>query len=240
MTNNPIDAAITRKREAVAAAQAAQAAAAAAASQAKHDEEHASIRAWLEQQPLWAELQPHAAAVVTQDDQRAISGVNGAPLRLASFAFGVVRRPRNADGDRPRTVIHVYWGAVRQAEPVTTLEDIVTIARDLFEQQAAAAAAKAAEQTERVASQAWEAEQRARADALRDAARAEQEETMAAQLATWATVLYAYAKELAAVRQHNRPLLEAIAAKYNRAANRPEGGAVFGLALPLQPRGASQ
>ena len=39
---------------------------------------------------------------------------------------------------------------------------------------------------------------------------------MAAQLETWATALYAHATELAAVHRHNRPLLAAIAAKYNQ------------------------
>ena len=51
-----IDAAIARRHEELAAVQAAQAAAAAVAIQTKIEAEHAFIRAWLEQQPLWAEL----------------------------------------------------------------------------------------------------------------------------------------------------------------------------------------
>ena len=57
---------------------------------------------------------------------------------------------------------------------------------------------------------------RAREDAQLAAARTEQEQAQAEKLATWTTALYAYAEELAAVHRHNRPLLEAIAAKYNQ------------------------
>ena len=209
-----IDAAIARRREELAAVQAAQAAAAAAAIQTKIEAEHAFMRAWLEQQPLWAELQAHAAAVVTKDNQRALIGVAGEPLRLAPFAFGVVQRGRNAEPG-PNNVLHVYWGEARTSEPVTSLEDIVITARELCEQRAAAEAARAAEQAERAERQAREAERRAREDAQRDAARAEQEQAVATQLETWAAALYAHAAELAAVHRHNRPLLAAIAAKYN-------------------------
>ena len=92
---NLIEATIARKREEAAAAQNDRAAAIAAAIQTRMEAEHAFIRAWLDKQPLWVELQAHATELITQDNRRAIIGVAGAPLRLAPFAFGVVQRGRN-------------------------------------------------------------------------------------------------------------------------------------------------
>ncbi len=214
---NLIDATIARKREEAAAAQAAQAAIEATAKQAKIEAEHAFMRAWLEEQPLWAELQANAAEVVStkNNDTRALIGVDAAPLRLAVFALGVVKQQLSFQKE-PENTIWAYWGNAHASEQVTNLEDVVITARELFEQQEREAAARAAENAKRAEQQAHQAEMHAREDARRDAALAEQKQQAAAQLAAWATTLNTYAQELAAVIQHNRPLLAAIAAKYNQ------------------------
>ena len=85
---------------------------------------------------------------MTKDNQRALTGVAGEPLRLAPFAFGIVQCGRNAEPGL-NNVLHVYWGEARTSEPVTSLEDIVITARELCEQRAAAEAAPAAEQIAR-------------------------------------------------------------------------------------------
>ena len=112
-------------------------------------------------------------------------------------------------------MLHVYRGEARTSEPVTSLEDIVITARELCEQRTADEAARAAEQADAPNARPARPNAAAREDAQRDAARAEQEQAVTARPGNLGDRTVRPRRELAAVHRHNRPLLAAIAAKYN-------------------------